>query len=115
MAPKKIKMNLQYKFTKEELLDLGRTLGESQLALRQLDDDRKMVVDEWKAKISSQEAAINDLSNKTSSGYEYRSIECSVTYDVPIKGQKTIMRLDSGAVVKIMEMDDADKQDQLPL
>ena len=113
MPNKKIKMNLQYKFTKEELLDLGRTLGESQLALRQLDDDRKMVVDEWKAKISSQEATINDLSNKTSSGYEYRNIECSVTYDVPVKGQKTIMRLDSGDVVKIMEMDDAEKQGEL--
>jgi hypothetical protein len=112
---KAIKSNLDYHFTQDELIALGKELGESQLKLRQLDDDRKMVADEWKAKISSAEAHINSLSNKVSSGYEYRDIECTVTLNAPINGEKTITRNDTGAIVKIMLMDDSEKQEELPL
>lgn len=110
-----IKSNLQYRFTEAELIALGKELGESQLKLRQLDDDRKMVADEWKAKISFAEAHINSLSNKTSSGYEYRDIECTVTLNTPVDGDKTVTRNDTGEIVKIMPMDESEKQDELPL
>lgn len=112
---KATKSNLAYHFTEAELLALGKELGESQLKLRQLDDDRKMVADEWKAKISSAEAHINSLSNKTSSGYEYRDIECTVTYDDPIPGDKTLRRNDTGEIVRVFPMDENEKQEELPL
>lgn len=112
---KSIKSNLQYAFTPDELIALGKELGESQIKLRQLDDDRKMVADEWKAKISSAEAHINSLSNKTSSGYEYRDIECTVTLDDPVAGDKTVRRNDSNEIVKIMPMEEFEKQQELPL
>lgn len=112
---KNIKVNLDYHFTEPELVALGKELGESQLKLRQLDDDRKMVADEWKAKISSAEAHINSLSNKTSSGYEYRDIDCTITLDDPIPGDKTMRRNDTGETVKIMQMDESEKQPELPL
>lgn len=112
---KAIKSNLDYHFTETELIALGKELGESQLKLRQLDDDRKMVADEWKAKISSAEAHINSLSNKVSSGYEYRDIECTVTYNTPVLGDKTITRNDTMAIVKIMPMDESEQQNELPL
>lgn len=116
---KTIKEHLKYCFTGEELIVLGKELGESQLALRQLDDDRKMVVDEWKAKISSMESHINSLSNKTSSGYEFRLIECSVTFDDPVPGKKTIRRLDAPIllpeIVSVTQMTDEEKQQVLPL
>lgn len=111
---KKIKSNLDYHFTKAELLSLGKELGESQLKLRQLDDDRKMVADEWKAKISSAEAHINSLSNKTSTGYEYRDVSCTVTFDDPAPGEKTVRRDDTGDIVKVMLMHESEKQDELP-
>lgn len=112
---KAIKSNLAYQFSPEELIALGKELGESQIKLRQLDDDRKMVADEWKSKISSAEAHINSLSNKTSSGYEYRDIPCTVTYDCPVAGEKTITRDDTTEIVKVMLMDESEKQDELPL
>lgn len=110
-----IKSNLDYHFTEVELIALGKELGECQLNLRRLDDDRKMVADEWKAKISSAEGHINSLSNKVSSGYEYRDIECTVTMNTPHPGDKTVTRNDTGAMVKIMPMDESEKQDELPL
>jgi hypothetical protein len=112
---RKLTQNLQYKFAPDELLTLGRELGESQIALRQLDDDRKRVADEWKSKISTSEAHINNLSNKVSTGYEYRDVDCEMTYDDPKSGQKTIRRLDSGEIVKVMRMDPNEMQEELPI
>jgi hypothetical protein len=112
---KQIKSNLAYQFTSEELIALGKELGESQIKLRQTEDDRKMVADEWKAKISCGEAHIASLSNKTSSGYEYRDIPCTVTYDDPAAGEKTVRRGDAGEIVKVMLMDDSENQTELPL
>lgn len=112
---KKFKQQLDYHFTHDELLVIGKELGECQLKLRQLDDDRKMVADEWKAKISSAENHITSLSNKTSSGYEYRDVECTITFDAPVAGEKTVTRNDTGAVVKILAMEDFEKQQELPL
>lgn len=117
-SAKHIKCNLKYCFGSEELVALGKELGESQLKLRQLDDDRKMVVDEWKSRISGMESHINSLSNKCCSGYEYREVECSVTFDDPKPGEKTIRRLDVGLmpeIVSVRPMDDQEKQKDLPL
>ena len=48
---KPTKENLQYKFNQAELLTIGKELGEMQIQLRQLDDDRKKAADEWKSRI----------------------------------------------------------------
>lgn len=115
MKTKPIKQNLDYHFTPDELIAMGRELGERQLRLRKLDDDRKMVADEWKAKISAEENAVNNLANKVSSGYEYRDIECTVTFNVPGDGQKTITRNDTGSLVRTLDMEEHEKQEELPL
>ena len=112
---KKLKSNLQYKFTTDELLAIGKELGEDTLKLRQLEDDRKMVADEWKAKISYAEGHVQSLSNKVSAGYEYRDIPCTITYDDPAVGEKTMRRDDTGELVKVMMMDESEKQEELPL
>lgn len=106
---KKENLNLQYKFSPDELRQLGRYLAESQIQLRQLDDDRKCVVDEWKARISAKEAEIVSLSNKVSSGYEYRDISCEITLNEPIN-KKTARRLDTGEVVWVRDLTDSEKQ-----
>ncbi len=106
---KKENLNLQYKFSQDELRDLGKELAESQIQLRQLDDDRKRVADEWKARISAKEAEIASLSNKVSSGYEYRDIPCEITLNEPIN-KKTARRLDTGETVWVRDLTDAEKQ-----
>lgn len=106
---KKESLNLQYKFNAEELRILGHDLAEAQIQLRQLNDDRKRVADEWKAKISTKEAEIASLSNKVSSGYEFRQIPCEITLNEPIN-KKTIRRLDTGEIVGIQELSDYERQ-----
>lgn len=106
---RKENLNLQYKFTDDELRVLGKDLAEAQIQLRQLDDDRKRVADEWKTKISTKEAEIAALSNKVNSGYEYRDIPCEITLNEPI-GKKTARRLDTGETVWVRDLTDGERQ-----
>ncbi|MDR1190636.1 MAG: hypothetical protein LBK60_03090 [Verrucomicrobiales bacterium] len=43
------------------------------------------------------------------SGYDYRDIECEETLNEPV-GRKTVRRLDTGAVVKVEELNDVERQ-----
>lgn len=108
------KENLQYTFTREELLVIGKDLGEKQIQLRQLDDDRKKAADEWKSRISTAESQISSMSSKVTSGYEYRDIDCEVVINEP-PGKKTCRRLDSMAVVWVRELSAEEKQRTLSL
>jgi hypothetical protein len=105
---KKENINLQYRFSDEERRQLGIALGEAQITLRQL-DDRKQVADEWKARISAKEAEIASLSNKVSSGYEYRDIPCTITLNEPV-GKKTARRTDTGETVWVRDLTDSERQ-----
>jgi hypothetical protein len=106
---RKENINLQYKFTHDERLALGTELAEAQIVLRQLDDDRKRVADEWKARISAKEAEIASLSNKVSSGYEYRDIPCEITINEPV-GKKTARRTDTNEVAWVRDLTDSERQ-----
>lgn len=101
--------NLQYKFSPDELRQLGRDLAEAQIQMRQLEDDKKRVADEWKARISGKDAEIALLSNMVRSGYEYRDIPCEAVLNEPVN-KKTVRRLDTGEVVGVYDLTDSEKQ-----
>ena len=111
---KPTKENLQYKFNQAELLTIGKELGEMQIQLRQLDDDRKKAADEWKSRISAAESGIASMSNKVTSGYEYRDIDCEVVLNEP-PGKKTCTRLDTMQVIWCRELSPEEKQRTLSL
>jgi hypothetical protein len=110
---KKTKRNLEYRFTSEELIDIGKELGEAIGSAVRLENDRKMVADEWKAKISAKEAEIATLGNKTSRGYEYRDLPCTVTFHDPAPTKKTTRRDDNGEIVDIRYMEESELQEEL--
>lgn len=110
---KKVSRNLQYNFTPEEKVELGKELGEAVGHLGRLESDRKMVADEWKAKISAQEAEVNSLGNKCRGGYEYRDMLCTVTFHDPIATKKTIRRDDNGEIVEVRYMEEFELQEEL--
>lgn len=98
------RQNLAYKFTEPELVILAKSAAEKQSQLKALEDGRKMVADEWKAKISACQSEITNLSNKISSGIEYRDYECPVKFDTPKKGYKSLYHPETGELVTTKEM-----------
>ncbi len=93
--PIKTKKLLLYKFTEDEIKDLGKQLAMRTKELEQLKLDKKAVVSEFDNKIKNSEAGISLSSGQISAGSEYRQIECEVILNEPKNGKKTITRLDT--------------------
>ena len=110
---KKSKRTLRVVLTSGELLGLGKTQADKLNELGAIENDRKRIADEFKAKASALEAAVADLANKISSGYEFRSVGCTEYLGEPEPTQKRIVRDDTGEVVGIEEMNSAELQREL--
>jgi hypothetical protein len=87
---------LRYEFSREEITELAIELANHNQELRRIEEEKKSVVSEYGSKINISKERISSLSDKVSSGYEVRDIECEVRYHEPAKGMKTLTRLDTG-------------------
>lgn len=101
--------------TIDQLLQAGREMAETQNEVGRLEEDFKSVRDDWKAKISSAESRLTNLSGRISRGYDMKDTECTVYMDTPEEGLKTCLRNDTGEKVWVQEMTGSDKQLPLPL
>lgn len=110
---RKSERNLQCKFTEVEITQFGRDLAHQTIELTALESDKKRVVSDFAAKISSKESDISVLTNKIQSGYEYRMVPVIEHFDQPKPGRKQIVREDTGEVVGTEPMTQADLQTEL--
>ena len=93
--PTKERKSLKYEFTRDELLDLASELANKTQEMRQLEEQKKSVMSEYSSKTAIAREQVLLLSDKVSSGYEIRDVECEVLYHTPIEGMKTIIRTDT--------------------
>lgn len=111
---KKQKYNLRCTFTEPELLKLGKSLGDRTLELAALENDKKRVVKDFDAKISSVEADISVLTNQVTSGYEFRMVTCTEILGKPEAGRKSVIRDDTNEMIGIYDMTQEELQRTLP-
>lgn len=78
---KKENYNFQYTFTQEEIKEKSKQLAKSCEERNSLEDDKKSVMSDFKAKIDSKSAEINVLSNHINTGHEWLNKTCDVEYD----------------------------------
>lgn len=104
------KRSLKHQFSDPELLIIGKYSAELHSQHEALENDKKRVVTDFSARLASVENDQGIAARKISSGYEYRETECRVLLDAPVRGQKTLMRLDVDEVAVIEDMTDADRQ-----
>jgi hypothetical protein len=110
---KKSKRNLRVQFTKDELLAIGKELGESNNGLADLEDEKARVVSDFEAKIKAAEAHISMATNKLTSGYEYRDVPVTINMHTPQTGKKTTWRDDTGEIVSVEDMTADELQPEL--
>jgi hypothetical protein len=111
----KVKKSLECKFTESEIKDFSRTLAYECRQVAQLEEQKKEVVSDFKAKIDAKHSLISMLSNNVNNGYEYRNVDCEVELDTPKKGIKTLTRIDTGAEVEVTKMTESDRQTELEI
>lgn len=119
-APKKIMVRkkkitelLKCDLTKDELLDYGQRAADAHEQAGRLADQAKATAKEFKGKVDTHIATAEQLQGAIRSRYEYRNIECEQIENFTDK-TITIIRLDSGEVVKTRKMNVEELQ-ELPL
>lgn len=106
---------LRVHYTDAERLELGKKLADEHADLRQVNSDFDRVKADFKSKITTHEAKIEDFSNKVSTGYRIEDVKCRWNMDQPRAGEKTLVRADTDEIVEMTDMTTADKQAELKL
>lgn len=71
---------LEHHFSDAELLDLSKKNASAVHERNALEEQKKQIVNEFKAKLDHQESLVNLTSQKISNGYEYRDYKCLVIF-----------------------------------
>jgi hypothetical protein len=106
---------LRIVYTDAERLQLGRQLSEEFNELRGVNSDFDRVKANFKSKITSKEANIEDLSNKVSTGYHIADVKCRWELRSPDPLHKQLFRLDTGDCVETADMVTEDFQAEMEL
>jgi hypothetical protein len=94
---------------------LGKELAEANGQLTALEEDKKRVVSDFTAKVAAKEAEVSIGVNKIQSGYEWRELPCTITFNDPAAGKKTIRRDDTLESVAVENMTQDELQTDLKL
>lgn len=108
------KENLKTKLSAKELADYAQSLSEKYIDNVQLEADKKGLVAEYKAKIDVILGEMGLLSQKVSTQYEWRDVECHWGYNWKTD-KKVLIRQDTGEVVREEKISQADRQKLFPL
>jgi len=112
---KKSKRNLRCVFTDREMLAVGKLLAEKNTELVALENDKKRVTSDFSAKVQAAQAEISVLTNKITSGYEFRMVPCLERLGAPEPGRKEVYREDTGELVAAEDMTPGELQRQLEI
>ena len=104
---------LKYSFSEAEIKELAKKLAYETRTLEELEDQKKSVVSDFSNKITRVKASLSGLANNINNGYDFRNIDCEVLLNSPEAGQKSIVRLDTGEIVRVEDMTQNEKQEKL--
>ena len=115
MAEKVLRQYLKCEFTDAEVSDFGKELAAASTRRAQIEQQKKEIDSDLKAKIEAENTKIQRLSERITQGFEYRDVEVTIVLDSPRDGWKTTIRKDTGEEVKVEPMTDDDRQMALKL
>jgi hypothetical protein len=102
-----------YYFTDNEKLNIGKKMAETYQNLASLEDEKKQVTSQYKAKEEAMRADANLLQIKIIQGYETRQTRCKVSFD-PKAGKKFYYHIDTFELLETRVMTKYDYEQSLP-
>jgi len=109
MESKTINEYLKYKFSEEEKREIASGMAAHITAKEESEEEKKVVMGQFKNRIDGFEAHISAAAAKINSGYEMRQIECEMIPNISAK-QWEITRKDTGVVIRTQKMTDDERQ-----
>ncbi|MDD5699114.1 MAG: hypothetical protein PHH77_10905 [Victivallaceae bacterium] len=107
----KTEEQLECVLTQDELVEMGRKLSKETQRRNSLEDEKKSVNSSLKASIDACNAEINRLGIIVSNGKEMREVECETRYNTPQNGIKSLIRMDTGEVIREQPMSSNERSD----
>lgn len=106
VIPTTTKRSLRVDLSAIEVHDYSVQLANANKAVVSIEEEKKSVNSQYKARIDEKKASINKLSALVTDGFEMRDVECTIEYNKPEAGRKTIIRKDIDKVTAIEKMED---------
>jgi hypothetical protein len=101
-------------YTPAERLDLAERLARAATSLSDVEDQKKASDASHKEIVEGLKLEMKRLSRRLTSGNEMRNVSCEWLLGDPTPKEKTLVRKDTGEVVRVMPMQDHDYQEELP-
>lgn len=105
---------LQVRYTMPERLDLAEKLARCQASIEQAEDQKKATDAQHKDLITRLETERRSLTRKLNAGGEMRNVDCTWILGDPTPSEKTLVRMDTGEVVRVVPMIGSDFQEEIP-
>ena len=105
---------LQVPYTHDELLDLAEKLARAGAEKERLEEIFEVQRLDFKHQFEALESTMRDLVRKIGRRSQWQNVQCTWILETPSADEKTLVRMDTGEVVKTVPMSDHDYQDRLP-
>lgn len=96
--------------TDSEKLEMAQQLTERLQSLNELEEERKREAQRLKFQMDAEETQVDYLARCIREGKEDREVECEIVYNLPVRGMKQVIRMDTMEVVDEKDMTDNDKR-----
>jgi len=104
--------NLECLLTEKEVTDMGAEMAKNFVEEAEVLSAKKDSMSGFKSQIDDIRKRQGCLSNCITTGVEFRDVECQIEYDWE-NGMKSIIRLDTKAIVQKLEITEEEQQEHL--
>jgi len=105
MRTKTITRKLVCALSKDDLISIGEKMAETSKEIDRIEDEKKG--------LKKHREFLSELAKKFDKGTEERDITCTVRYNMPVNGKKSIIRMDSDETVEVLNMTAEELQEDL--
>ena len=106
---------LRCDFSEDELKQFSKDLARSTAQLAQAEEEKKSAMAQFAERLTGAKALASSLARRINEGYEMRMVDCEVRLDSPTNGTATVVRKDTGEIVKERPMTAGELQGELAL
>jgi len=101
-------------YTGAEIIALAQAQARAEESKEQLCEQFEALKLKHKSELETVENSIRQIARKIRKNTHYENVDCIYILEDPTPREKTLIRLDTGEIVRVVPMDSRDYQDPLP-
>lgn len=106
---------LRHNFTDKEKLEMGAQLAGAHSRLASLKEEQEAATANFNDRKKALVAEVGRLSRLYEAGFDMQNVRCRLEWDKPNTNEVSVVREDTGEVVKVRPFTESERQAELPL